>query len=448
MKYDIAIIGGGPAGYNAAEKAAINGMKVVLFEKNKLGGVCLNEGCIPTKTFLYSVKLLDNLINAGKYGLQAKDIAANHAKILHRKNKIVRKLTTGVQYKLTAIGVDIVNQQATIQGEADGYIRINAGNSTYEARYLLLCTGSETIIPPINGLKEGTYWTSKEALNATELPRSITIIGGGVIGIELAAYFNTMGVEVTIIEMTSKILGNMDGEISRLLQDELRKKGIHFYLNAAVQEITTNNPVIETKGMQEKISFETLLISTGRRPNASELGLENLQIETEKNAVKVNKHMQTNHPRVYAAGDITGFSLLAHTAIREGEVAINHILGQSDEMSYRAIPTVVYTNPELAGVGKTEEELIAENIYHRVIKLPMTYSGRFVVENEGVNGLCKLIVDANDHIIGCHMLGNMASELITIAAIAVEEGYTVGKFRRFVFPHPTTGEIIREVLFE
>lgn len=448
MEYDIAIIGGGPAGYNAAEKAAINGLKTVLFEKNAIGGVCLNEGCIPTKTLLYSAKLLDNMKGASKYGiLEGEQAGFDLGKIISRKDKVVKKLTGGVKMKLTSSGVDIVEGVATLLGENSDKIRISCNEVEYVVKYVLVCTGSDTIIPPIKGLADVAYWTSKEALEIKELPKSLVIIGGGVIGIEFASFFNSMGVKVTVIEMMPEILGAMDKETSAMLRKEYAKKGIDFHLNTKVTEVSPEGVTIEKDSKTSIINADRILLSVGRKANADKVGLSNLSVEILRNGVKVNEYMQTSHPRVYACGDITGYSMLAHTAIRESDVAVNHILGIDDPMSYKAIPGVVYTNPEIAGIGKTEEELKAAGTYYQVLKLPMAYSGRFVAENELGNGLCKLIIDEEAKIIGCHMLGNPASELITIAGMAIEQGLTVDDFRKVVFPHPTVSEIIHESLF-
>lgn len=448
MEYDIAIIGGGPAGYNAAEKAAINGLKTVLFEKNAIGGVCLNEGCIPTKTLLYSAKLLDNMKGASKYGiLEGEQAGFDLGKIISRKDKVVKKLTGGVKMKLTSSGVEIVEGVATLLGEKSDKIRISCNEVEYVVKYVLVCTGSDTIIPPIKGLADVAYWTSKEALEIKELPKSLVIIGGGVIGIEFASFFNSMGVKVTVIEMMPEILGAMDKETSAMLRKEYAKKGIDFHLNTKVTEVSPEGVTIEKDSKTSIINADRILLSVGRKANTDKVGLSNLSVEILRNGVKVNEYMQTSHPRVYACGDITGYSMLAHTAIRESDVAVNHILGIDDPMSYKAIPGVVYTNPEIAGIGKTEEELKATGSYYQVLKLPMAYSGRFVAENELGNGLCKLIIDEEAKIIGCHMLGNPASELITIAGMAIEQGLTVDDFRKVVFPHPTVSEIIHESLF-
>lgn len=448
MNYDIAIIGGGPAGYTAAERAAENGLKTVLFEKSAMGGVCLNEGCIPTKTLLYSAKILDNIKSASKYGIIADgNPSFDLEKIISRKNKTVKKLTSGVKMRVSSGGVTIIEGTALLAGEENGDVHITCNNTLYKVKNVLLCTGSETVIPPIKGLSDIEYWTSKEALDMQSLPRTLAIIGGGVIGMEFASFFNSMGVVVKVIEMMPEILGAMDKDVSAMLRSEYSKKGVEFHLKTKVTEVTPQYVVVEKNGKTEKIEAEKILLSVGRRAVVKNLGLESLNIELHKQGVKVDEHMQTSHPQVYACGDITGYSLLAHTAYREGEVAINHIAGIADRMSYKAIPAVVYTNPEVASVGLTEEELQASGAFYNLVKIPMTYSGRFIAENETGNGLCKLITDEHDRIIGCHLLGNPASEIIIAAGIAVENGYTTEEFNKNIFPHPTVGEVIRESLF-
>lgn len=447
MKYDVAIIGGGPAGYTAAELAAKNGLSTVLFEKNALGGVCLNEGCIPTKTLLYSAKTYDNIKHASKYAVSAESPSFDLPKIITRKNKVVKKLTAGIKMKMKENGVEVVSGVAEIQRcDDDGTITILCAENEYQAANLLICTGSETVIPPIPGLSETEYWTSREALQAKELPSSLVVIGGGVIGMEFASFFNSMGVEVHVVEMIDKILGPMDRELSEMLQAEYAKRGVKFYLNYKVTAVNGTEVSIEKDGETTVLTGEKILLSTGRRPVTKGFGLENLSLEPFRNGVKVNEYMQTSLPNVYACGDITAFSLLAHTAVSEAEVAIDHILGKSRKMSYKAIPGVVYTNPEISGVGKTEEELQAEGVPYTVKKVPMAFSGRFVAENEMGNGVCKLILSEDGTLIGAHMLGNPSSELIVIAGIAIEKGMKAEEIRSFVFPHPTVGEIIKEGL--
>lgn len=449
MKYDVAIIGGGPAGYTAAERAAHAGLSVILFEKNALGGVCLNEGCIPTKTLLYSAKTYDSIQNASKYAVTAENPSFDLPKIIARKNKVVKKLTAGIRMKMTTGGVVMVTGEAMISGrDADGTLRITCGEESYEAAHLVLCTGSEAIVPPIPGLQETEYWTSREALQCKELPASLVIIGGGVIGMEFASFFNSLGTEVHVVEMQDKILGPMDKEQSELLQADYTKKGVKFYIGHKVTGVHGTEITLEKDGETVVLEGEKVLLSVGRRPVTQGLGLESLAIEKERNGVKVNPYMQTSLSNVYACGDITGYSLLAHTAVSEAEVAINHIAGKKGKgMSYKAIPGVVYTNPEIAGVGKTEEELQAEGIPYKVKKIPMAFSGRFVAENEMSNGMCKLLLAEDDTIIGAHLLGNPASELIVIAGIAIEKGMKADEFGAFVFPHPTVGEILKEVIY-
>ena len=443
MKYQVIIIGGGPAGYTAAEAAGKAGLSVLLFEKQNLGGVCLNEGCIPTKTLLYSAKTYDGVRHASKYAVNVPEASFDLAKIIARKSKVVRKLVLGVKGKLASNNVTVVNGEAYIIDKNT----VRCGEDSYECENLIICTGSETFIPPFAGIDTVDYWTHRDALDNKELPVSLAIVGGGVIGMEFASFFSSLGVQVTVVEMLDEILNGMDKELSALLRAEYAKRGVTFYLNTKVVEVNAHGVVIEKEGKVSAIEAEKILLSVGRKANLSRVGLDKLNIELHRNGVKVDEHLLTSHPRVYACGDITGHSLLAHTAIREAEVAINHILGVEDRMNYDCVPGVVYTNPEVAGVGKTEEELIKSGLSYRVSKLPMAYSGRFVAENEQGNGLCKLIQDEEGKIIGCHILGNPASELIVIAGIAIQRGYTVEEFQKTVFPHPTVGEIYHEIMF-
>lgn len=447
MKYDVAIIGGGPAGYTAAEKAAKGGLSTVLFEKNALGGVCLNEGCVPTKTLLYSAKTYDQIKHASKYAVSAENPSFDYPKIIARKNKVVKKLTAGIRMKMKESGVEVITGEAMIQGKTDeGNILIQCTEQVYEAKNLLVCTGSESVIPPIPGVNETEYWTSREALQSKELPASLIIIGGGVIGMEFASFFNSMGTEVQVVEMLDKILGPMDKELSDMLQAEYAKRGVKFYLGHKVTGIHGQEVTVENDGESFALHGEKVLLSVGRRPVTKGFGLETLALEPFRNGIKVNEYMQTSLPNVYACGDITAFSLLAHTAVSEAEVAIDHILGKARAMSYKAIPGVVYTNPEIAGVGKTEEELQASGTPYQVKKIPMAFSGRFVAENEMGNGVCKLILAEDGTLIGAHLLGNPASELIVIAGMAIEKGMKAEEIKSFVFPHPTVGEIIKEAL--
>ena len=449
MKYQVAIIGGGPAGYTAAEAAARAGLSVVLFEKRALGGVCLNEGCIPTKTLLYSAKVYDTTRHAQKYAISVQEPIFDLPKIIARKQKVVRKLVLGIKSRLTAAGVTMVTGEAEVADKS----HVKCGGELYECDNLLLCAGSETFIPPIPGVESVPYWTHRDALDCKQLPQSLVIVGGGVIGMEFASFFNSLGTKVTVIEMLDEILGGMDRELSALLRADYAKRGVTFLTSTKVVSLegdaSSVRVSVENAGGASVIEAEKVLLSVGRRPVLKGFGLENLDVEKdERGRLRVDSHMQTSLPGVYACGDLTGFSLLAHTAVREAEVAVHHIAGQADEMSYAAIPGVVYTNPEIAGVGETEESLQRKGIACRTVKLPMAYSGRFVAENEGVNGVCKLILSENDIILGAHVLGNPASEIIVQAGMAISLGLTAGQWARMVFPHPTVGEIFKEVCGE
>lgn len=446
MKYQVAIIGAGPAGYTAAEAAGKAGLSTIIFEKQSLGGVCLNEGCIPTKTLLYSAKTLDSARHASKYAIKVEGTPqADLPKIIARKQKVVRKLVLGVKAKLVAQGVTVVSGEAQVVDSR----HVECGGEVYECDNLLLCTGSQTFVPPVPGLESVPYWTHRDALDCKELPRSLCIVGGGVIGMEFASFFCSLGVEVTVVEMMDEILGGMDKELSALLRADYAKRGIKFLLQTKVVGVEQCEEGClvnyEVAGATDGIVAERLLMSVGRRPVLTGFGLENLDLEkTERGHIRVDEHMQTSCPGVFACGDLTGFSLLAHTAVREAEVAIHCITGKDDRMSYRAIPAVVYTNPEIAGVGETEESLRRKGIDYTVRQLPMAFSGRFVAENEGVNGVCKLLLAPDDTLLGAHLLGNPASEIIVLAGIAIDLRLKVEEWSRIVFPHPTVSEIFKE----
>ena len=447
--YDLAIIGGGPAGYVAAENAGAKGLKVVLFEKRELGGVCLNEGCVPTKTLLYSAKMYDHATGGKKYGITAEGVAYEYKKIADRKTKVVRKLVAGIKMKMEAHNVEVVRGKAYINSGNEEHVSIACNGENYEAKRLLICTGSEAFVPPIPGTEGNeAILTNREILALTEAPASIVIIGGGVIGMEFASFYNSLGVPVTVIEMLPEILSGMDKEIAETLRGIYAKRGVKFCMQCKVTHIEGNVVFYtDNEGNELQVEGEKILMSVGRRVVTDGYGLENIAVETER-GIKVNNVMQTSLPNVYAAGDVTGFSMLAHTASREAEVAVNHMLGIEDVMTYNAIPGVVYTNPEVSCIGLSEEQAAKEGIEFRLCKLPMTYAGRFVAENEGVTGLCKILVGNDNRILGMHMLGNPSSEFISTAALAISNAITVEQLKRTVFPHPTVSEIIKESLFE
>ena len=448
--YDLIIIGGGPAGYVAAERAGHKGLNVLLFEKKSMGGVCLNEGCIPTKTLLYSAKTYENALHGDKYGVYAEKVSFDFSKMMARKTKVVRKLVAGVKSKMKENNVNVIEGEAIILGRSEKGVQVVCNGNNYLGTNLLICTGSEAYVPPIPGIAESgdIILTNREILELKDQPKSLVIIGGGVIGMEFASFYNSLGTKVTVVEMLPEILGGLDFEISAMMREIYSKKGIEFNLNARVVQVDGNKVIFEKEGATHTVEGEKILVSVGRRPVTKGYGLENLNVELFKGGIKVDEKMRTNVPNVYAAGDVTGFSLLAHTASREGEVVVNNLTGRADRMRYNAIPGVVYTNPEVSGVGETEESAKAKGLEYKVMKLPMAYAGRFVAENEGGSGICKVLVGAKyGEVIGVHMLGNPSSEMIYGACMAIEQEMTIDQLQEVVFPHPTVSEIFKETVF-
>ena len=447
---DLLIIGGGPAGYVAAERAGKAGLRVALFERSAMGGVCLNEGCMPTKTLLYSAKMYENALYGETYGVLGDNIRFDYGKMLSRKKKVVRKLVLGVEGKMKSNKIEVVKGAAYINNRSSEGIEITCNDEKYIGKNLLICTGSESSVPPIPGLSEAgdIILTNREILELKERPESLVVIGGGVIGMEFASFYNSLGTKVTVVEMLPEIVAGMDLELSTMLRQIYTKKGIDFNVNSKVVKVEGNKVIFEKEGETHTVVGDKILLSVGRKPITNGFGLENINVELERGGIKVDEKMRTNVPGVFAAGDVTGFSLLAHTASREGEVVVNNLIGRSDIMRYNAIPSVVYTNPEVSGVGETEESAKEKNIAYKIAKLPMAYAGRFVAENEGGTGMCKVLVgEKYGEVIGVHMLGNPSSEIIYGAAMAIEQEMTLKEMQEVIFPHPTVSEIFKEVVF-
>lgn len=451
--YDLIVIGGGPGGYLAAERAAQAGLKTLLFEKHALGGVCLNEGCIPSKALLNSAKLYDHALHAAAYGITCSDVKIDQKAVIDRKAKVVRSLVSGVKSKMKAHGVTVVMEEAVITGRsADGFT-VSAAGMAYVCKNLIVATGSSPAVPPIPGIREnlGNFvMTNREVLELTQIPEKLTVIGGGVIGLEMAAYYATVGSQVTVIEMLDHIAGATDREISSLLQKDLEKKGITFLLGHKCLSVEPGKVFAQTPdGEKVAVASDKVLLSIGRRANTSGIGLENIGVTCDKTGIRTDALCKTDVPGVYAIGDVNGHHMLAHTAYREAEVAVNNILGKTDTMRYHANPSVIYTQPEIASVGKTEEECREKGIDYEVQKLSMRYSGRFVAENEGADGLCKILIDRKRRtILGVHLIGSYSGEIIWGAAEMIEMQLRVTDARQIIFPHPTVSEIIREVLWE
>ena len=445
MRYFLAIIGGGPAGYTAAEKASKAGKDVVLFEQNAVGGTCLNVGCIPTKSLLYGAKQYYNATHAQKYGVTAENVAFDFAAMQKRKTIIVRKLVAGIKQRLNNEHCSLVTGFAKVENRTDELVTIFCNGETYEAENLMICTGSTNFVPPIPGIHDNpAVWDSTDALAATELPKSIIIVGGGVIGMEFATLYHELGVSVTVIEALPTILPNLDSEVVAVLAEKYKKAGINILTDTRVESIDGGK--VTANGVAYEA--ERILVSVGRRANLN--GLEALNdIELNRGAIVIDDFCKTNLTNVYACGDVTGKIMLAHVAARQAEVAIGRMLKQIplQRIAYNAIPSVVYTNPEIASIGITESQAAEMGIETEVRKLPMTFSGRFMAENEGEAGLCKMILDAKNHsVLGVHMIGNPCSEFVSAASFAVRMGYTTAEFEQIVFPHPTVSEILHEIL--
>jgi len=447
--YDLGIIGAGPAGYVAAERAAAKGLSVVLFDKRELGGVCLNEGCIPTKTLLYTAKLYENALNGKKYGIVAENVSFDFGKIMARKNKIVRKLVGGIGAKMKKFGVEVVKGAASMEKRnTDGTIDIHCSEKTFTCKNVLVCTGSEAFIPPVPGLDKAEILTNREILELKELPKTLTIIGGGVIGVEFANFFCALGTKVTVIEMLPEILPGIDKDLSEMLRKDLEKRDITFNLSAKVTKVEGQTVTFEKDGKEHQVQHEKLLVSVGRRAVTHGFGLDKMGVEVLKTGIKIDSTCRTNIPNIYAAGDVTGFSLLAHTASREGEVVVNNLTGRKDRMRYSAIPAVVYTNPEVSCVGLTEEAAKAKGIEYNIRNLPMAYAGRWLAENEGGSGFMKILTGKkHNEILGVHAIGNPSSEFIYGAAMAIELELRLQDMEEVVFPHPTVSEIFKETVF-
>ena len=452
MTYDILILGGGPAGFRAAERAGHFGLSAALFEGKTLGGVCLNEGCIPTKTMLYSAKLYDYAKGgAAKYGVTTSEATLDHAFVTARKDKVVKKLVAGVEMQMKKARANIVRANGVLAGRNEaGEFVVEANGEKYYGKNVLIATGSSAAVPPVPGLKEalsaGIAVTNREILSLKEVPARLAVIGAGAIGLEMASYFNSAGSDVTVIEALDRIGGRLDRDIAALLQRNYAANGIRFLTGSRVQSVEGGHiRGAKANGEEFMVEADLILVAAGRRPNVQGIGLETLGIELGANGgIRTDETMRTNVPGVFAAGDVNGVSMLAHTAYREAETTINVIRGFDDTMRYDAIPSVIYTNPEAASVGETEETAAEKGLNVKTLKLPMLFSGRYQAENEGGNGILKLVLDEGKHILGACMLDNPASEIIPAMAVAITQRMTASELAQTVFPHPTVAEILRD----
>jgi dihydrolipoamide dehydrogenase len=446
---DVAIIGGGPGGYVAAIKAAHLGLKAVLIEKDKLGGVCLNRGCIPTKALVSTAELLNQLQRVEEFGVQVKDYSFDFPAIMKRKEMIAQRLSSGVGQLMKA------NQIRVIQGEGNilepgvvEVINIEGKKELIKTENIIIATGSSVMKIPIPGLENEGVIDSDGALSLSELPTKMIIIGGGVIGIEFAGIFKAMGVEVTVVEMLPRILLPIDEEISNRLTFILKRQGIKILTNSKVEGIEKTNQNLEVlisnpEGKQ-RLETEKVLLAAGRVPDFGNINVQKLGIELEGRAIKVDQKMRTNIPGIYAVGDVVGKIMLAHVAFREGIVAVENISGKEVLMDYKVVPNCVFSLPEVASVGLTEEEARKKYDQIKVSKFPYLANGKALGMGE-TEGMVKIIADSDtSELLGLHILGAHASDLIAEGTLALSMEATAEEIVNTIHAHPTLAETIAE----
>lgn len=422
---DIIIIGAGPGGYETAIKAAKNGLKVIIINDGPLGGVCLNEGCIPTKTFCHY---------AGK---------EDFTTVAERKEQVINQLRNGVSYLLKNPNITIVEGRAFLKDANT----VTVGDTEYQAKNIIIATGSKPALLPIPGTDSEMVLTSTEVLSLKELPESICVIGGGVIGLEMACYLRKFGVEVTVLEFAPNILPNFDEDISKRLKQLLTRQGIRIGTTAQVTAIDDEGFVsFEKKDQKYEVVCDKVLMAVGRKPNTEGLNLNAIGISYDKKGIKVNDNMQTSVPNIYAIGDVNGQMMLAHVASFQGYRALNHILGKTDQIRFDLIPSAVFTTPEVASVGLTETLCDDEELDYRTIKVPYGSVGKAVAMGE-TDGFCKLIIDNEKNtILGCHIMGSHASDLIQEVVTMMNLRVTLDRAKDIIHAHPTLSEIIQTAI--
>lgn len=443
--YDLLVIGSGPGGYEAAAYAAKLGRRVALFEKADLGGTCLNVGCIPTKTLLRSARALADCREATHYGVTAGEPVIDMKAVQARKATVVGTLRKGVAAMLKKAGVEFVQGQARLAGKG----RVAVGDDLYDGQNVLLATGSVPACPPIPGLADSRHvLDSTGILELDHIPASLLVIGGGVIGLEFACFFAELGTQVGVVEMMPKIAPVIDEEIAKRLMQNMKRQGVTFHLSSRVTKVEDNRlHFTDAKGQDQVLTGSYILNSTGRRPVLEEVGLEEVGVDFDRRGIRVDEQGRTNVPGIWACGDCTGRCLLAHSATREGIVAVHTMFGRPDRMRFGAIPSVVYTHPEVASVGPTEAELAEQGIaFHKVV-MPMAVAGRFLVEYQGQSGTVKVLLgEPHKQVLAVHMIGGACGEFIASAAAMVELELRVEDVREIVFPHPTVSEALRETI--
>ncbi|MDO9555042.1 MAG: dihydrolipoyl dehydrogenase [Atribacterota bacterium] len=446
---DVVIIGGGPGGYVAAIKAAHLGLKAVLVEKNKLGGVCLNRGCIPTKALVSTAEMLNHLQRAEEFGIQVKDYSFDFPAIMKRKDLITRRLSSGVEQLMKANQVRVARGEGQIVEPGIVEVADTEGQKeVIKTKNIIIATGSKVMKLPIPGIDSEGVITSDEALSLSKLPSRMLIIGGGVVGIEFAGIFKALGVEVTVVEMLPRILLPIDEEIARRLTQLLKRKGIEILTDCKVKEMKNTNQNLEvlvsTTDGEKIIETEKVLLAAGRVPELGNIDVQRLGIELNGKAIKVDEKMRTNIPGIYAVGDVVGKIMLAHVASREGIVAVENIAGKETFMDYKVVPNCVFSMPEVASVGLTEEEARKENNNIKVSKFPFMANGKALGMGE-TEGMVKIIADGDTlELLGVHILGAHASDLIAEGALALSMEATAFEIVNTIHAHPTLAEAVAE----
>ncbi|EPY2286708.1 MAG: dihydrolipoyl dehydrogenase [Clostridium botulinum] len=446
----LVVIGGGPGGYVAAIRGSQLGAEVTLIEKEKLGGTCLNVGCIPTKVLLHSSELLNEVKEAKALGIEVnEEVKVNWPQLQNRKNTVVNTLVSGISSLLEHNKVKVINGIAAFEGKSSIKVTKDQGESeNIQFDNVIISSGSVPFIPPIEGRELEGVIDSTGALSLDSIPKSMVIIGGGVIGIEFANIFNSLGCKVTVIEMLPFILPPVDREISEILKEKLKKDGIDIYNNCKVTKIENNNENLKVSFEEDNsklnIEAQKVLIAVGRRANISNLNLESTGVSIEKGYISVNDNMETNIKGIYAIGDCTGKNMLAHVASDQGVIAVENIMGENKKMDYKTVPACVYTKPELACVGLTEEQAKEKGIDYKVGKFPLIANGKSLIMND-TEGLIKIIADKKyEEVLGVHILGPRATDLITEAALALRLEATLEEIITTVHAHPTIGEAMKE----
>jgi len=440
--YDVVIIGGGPGGYVAAIKAGQSGLKTALVEKEVVGGICLNHGCIPTKALLKSAKVYKQMLHAKDYGLLANEVGFDWTQMLKRKDGVVKKLTNGVAFLLKKNKVDVYNGLGVVKDKTT----VEVNGETLKTKNLVLATGASPVIPPIPGLKEayekGFAVTSRELLQIEKAPKDLVIIGGGVIGVEFATIFSSLGSNVTIIEMQDGILPMMDDDVRKAYTKTLKKDGIKILTSAAVTAVKGSDVVYTLNDKEEKVKADTVLVSVGMRANSK--GLEALNLKMNRAAVDTNNKCETNVPGVFAIGDLNGKYMLAHVASHEGLVVIENILGHNKSVNYDQVPSAVYGQPEIASVGKTEKELKASHVEYIASTFPIAGVGKSVADGEK-DGFIKLLVGKKyKELLGAHIFSYNASDLIAELGVTMKLEGTAYELADTIHAHPTLSEIVME----